>query len=192
MVGSYQFSLVVGGMVINSVCFGTSTLPDSRAFRIPFGLFYIVPTTVLIGTYFIPESPRWLLRKGREEAARKNLERLRKGAYTDEEIENEFRELKFSLENAVEQGKFKELFQGTNLKRTGIAVVVNLIQQAGGQAFTSQYGAIYVKSLGTLNPFAFNLMQAGINCVTLICILLWTDSLGRRFVIHTPCTLRTL
>ncbi|KAG4273203.1 hypothetical protein FPRO04_09809 [Fusarium proliferatum] len=180
MVGSYQLSLAVGGLVINSICFGTSSLPDNRAWRIPLGMFYIVPSIVVAGIWFVPESPRWLLRKNRVEEARKSLQQIREGAFTDEEIDAEFTELKVSLEQETEQGKFVELVKGINLKRTLIVMAVNFYQQAGGQAFVSQYGTIYVKSLGTINPFGFSLITSAISIVSITCILLWTDIVGRR------------
>ncbi|KAM0417138.1 hypothetical protein ACHAPT_012845 [Fusarium lateritium] len=190
MVGSYQLSLAVGGLVINSVCFGTSFLPDNRAWRIPLGLFYIVPSIVVAFIWFIPESPRWLLRKDRVEEAWQNLRKLREGAFTEEQIEAEFKELRTSLEHEVEQGRFIELLQGNNLKRTAIVIAVNFLMQASGQAFVSQYGAVYVKMLGTINPFGFNLITASINIITLTCILLWTDVIGRRILmIMSSCTM---
>ncbi|KAF5663495.1 RGT2-Sensor of high external glucose concentration [Fusarium circinatum] len=180
MVGSYQLSLAVGGLVINSICFGTSSLPDNRAWRIPLGMFYIVPSIVVAGIWFVPESPRWLLRKNRVEEARKSLQKIREGAFTNEEIDAEFTELKVSLEQETEQGKFVELVRGINLKRTLIVMAVNFYQQAGGQAFVSQYGTIYVKSLGTINPFGFSLITSAISIISITCILLWTDIVGRR------------
>lgn len=142
--GSYQLSLIFGGFVINSVCRGTSGIKDNRSWRIPLGLFYIVPTIILSLIFFTPESPRWLLKQGRVEEARANLVKLRQGKFTEEQIDLEFRELQAALdfENAFEKGTFMEMFQGVNLKRTTIVVLVNFFQQATGQAFSSQYGAI--------------------------------------------------
>lgn len=182
IVGTYQLSLVTGGLVINSVCFGTSSFSDDRAWRIPIGLFYVVPSVILAGIYFVPESPRWLLRQNRVEEARASLQRLRKGAFTDHEIDYEFRELQYSLEQDPEQGRFLELFLGRNLKRTAIAVMVNIFQQASGQAFSSQYGTIYVKSLKTINPFGFSLVLSGLNLISMVVILPVSDHVGRRQV----------
>ena len=142
IVGSYQLSLIVGGFVINAVCKGTSTIQDDRAWRIPLGLFYIVPSIVLSLIFFVPESPRWLLKNGREDEAWRNLTLLRQGKFTEEEIKHEFRELQAALENEVEKGNFREIFQGVNFKRTTLVVFVNFFQQATGQAFASQYGTI--------------------------------------------------
>lgn len=180
MVGSYQFSLILGGMIINCVCFGTSTLPDNRAWRIPLGLFYIVPATVASLILFVPESPRWLLRQDRVEDALTSLRKLREGAFTEEQIQAEFAELRFALEHEPEKGRFIELFQGTNLRRTAIVAAVNFFMQATGQAFASQYSAIYVKSLGTINPFGFQLIVAAVNLITLATVLLISDHFGRR------------
>lgn len=182
MVGSYQFSLILGGLIINCVCVGTSSLPDNRAWRIPLGLFYIVPVIILSLIFLVPESPRWLLRQDRVEDALVNLRKLREGAFTEEQILNEFDELCFSLGNEPEQGRFIELFQGSNLKRTLIVAAVNFFMQATGQAFVSQYSAIYVKSLGTINPFVFQLILAAVNITTLATVLLLSDHVGRRYV----------
>ncbi|KAL2823877.1 hypothetical protein BDW59DRAFT_162844 [Aspergillus cavernicola] len=148
IVGTYQLSLTLGGVVINAVCYGTSRIEDNRAWRIPLGLFYIG-------------------RRGQ-------------GAFTDDEINNEFRELEFALENEVEQGKFFELFQGNNLKRTLIVVAVNFFQQATGQAFSSQYGGVYVRSLKIFDPMLLTLMGSCISSSVMVCILFTADKVGRR------------
>jgi SP family sugar:H+ symporter-like MFS transporter len=182
VVGTYQFSVIAGGLVINAVCYGTGHLTDNRAWRIPLGLFYIVPTIILSLIFLIPESPRWLLRKNRVEEARANLQRFREGAFSDAEIEAEFQELRMSLdaERELQTGHFRELFNKQNIKRTAIVAGVNFFQQSTGQAFASQYGAIYVKSLGTINPQLFTLMNSCIGIVVLTVTLLLSDRLGRR------------
>jgi SP family sugar:H+ symporter-like MFS transporter len=60
--------------------------------------------------------------------------------------------------------------------------MVNFSQQPSGQAFISQYGAVYVKALGTINPPGSSLITAAINTITIICILLWANIVGRRYV----------
>ena len=182
VVGTYQLSIGAGGLVINLVCTGTSHLNDNRAWRIPLGLFYIVPSIILSLIFFVPESPRWLLRQNRVDDAKQSLRRLRIGAFTEGEIDIEFSELQISLEREVEQGRFVEIFRGVNLKRTGIVAACNFFQQATGQAFASQYGAVYMRSLKTLNVFALTPGIAVINIVVVFTVMLLSDSVGRRSV----------
>ncbi|KAL4945413.1 hypothetical protein BDV06DRAFT_209519 [Aspergillus oleicola] len=163
VVGSYQLSLTLGGVVINATCYGTSHISDNRSWRIPLGLFYIVPSIIAVSIFFLPESPRWLLQRNKVEEAKQSLRKFREGAFTEEQIDDEFKELEFALENEVEQGRFIELFRGTNFKRTLIVVA----------AFTSQYAGVYVRSLK-------------------IFILMVADKAGRRFLRAMLTTIRTL
>lgn len=57
-VGSYQLSLGIGGLLINAICRGTSEIGDNRAWRIPYGLYYVIPTVVASLIWFIPEVSR--------------------------------------------------------------------------------------------------------------------------------------
>jgi MFS transporter, SP family, sugar:H+ symporter len=56
MVGSYQLSLGIGGLIINGICRGTSTIPNNNSWMIPYGLYYIIPTFVACTIWFIPET----------------------------------------------------------------------------------------------------------------------------------------
>lgn len=40
---------------MQGICRGTSTLSSSAAYRVPFGLFFVVPTFVAATVLFIPE-----------------------------------------------------------------------------------------------------------------------------------------
>jgi hypothetical protein len=45
----------------------------------------------------------------------KSLRLLRQGAFTDEEIEAEFKEIQSTINITVRRGRFKEQFQGGNV-----------------------------------------------------------------------------
>ena len=62
-------------------------------------------------------------------------------------MKDELQPTQKGLQSEPEQGHFKELFSKSNRKRTAIVVALNFFQQATGQAFASQYGTLYVKSL---------------------------------------------
>ncbi|KAK1468657.1 sugar transporter [Colletotrichum melonis] len=192
VVGTYQLSIGLGGLVINSICRGTSSFQDSRAYRIPFGLFYVIPSIVLALIWFIPESPRWLLLRDRVEEARKAHHLLREGTMSEADISNEFAKIQQSLLDEPEQGRTKELFQGVNRKRTAIAVGMSFFQQATGQAFASQYGAVWVKSLGTLNPFDVTLGSSALTTGLIITCLFLTDRIGRRKILLVGAAVQTV
>lgn len=160
----------MGQLIAALICRGTSTIDNDRSWRIPLGLLYIIPVIVGSGVWFMPESPRWLLVRGRKEKAFKALKKLRQGRFSNEQIEHEFEELQSksydlrkpefralagcrnsafekllitsvgTIDLTVERGRMVEIFQGTNLKRTLIVVGVNIFLQLTGQNFTSVYG----------------------------------------------------
>ncbi|KAI0026069.1 sugar transporter [Xylariomycetidae sp. FL0641] len=180
VLSTYQFSLLFGGLIINLICLGTQTIPNNNAWRIPFALFYTAPVLVLSGLYFIPESPRWLLLKGRKDEARQSLSLLREGKRTDNQIGVELENLQIALESEVEQGRFRELFQGINRKRTMIAIGINFFQEIMGQQIVSKFGALMVKSIGNPSPFVMTVVFAITNLIFTFIGMIWSDRFGRR------------
>lgn len=99
---------------------------------------------------------------------------------SEEEIEAEFEALQTALRLEPEQGKYKELFQGVNRKRTAIVIAMNFFQQATGQAFASTYGAIFIRGLGTVNPFSMSVINSSIGLMIVALGLSLNDRVGRK------------
>lgn len=185
MVGAFQLSMSIGGLIIHIITNATANREDSSAWRIPLGLFFIFPFLVATLVNFVPESPRWLLAKGKEKEAMDSLRRLRQGKFTDEEIIQEFEEIQVSLQKLdTNSGSYKDLFKGTDRIRTFIVVFMNFFQQVTGQAFASQYGTIYIKSLGTVNAFQMSIVASVIAIVGVAVNLLLTDKFGRKTFLY--------
>lgn len=53
--------------------------------------------------------------RDRQEDALKSLRLLRQGAYTEDEIEHEFREMQNALNNTVKKGSFMDMWRGSKL-----------------------------------------------------------------------------
>lgn len=114
-----------------------------------------------------------------------SLIKYRNGKFTEEEILAEFESIKSSLKELDDsQGTYKELFQGNNLKRTLIVIGTNIFQQVTGQALSSQYGTIYIKSLKTVDPFQMSIVSAVIGIVCVILILLLNDKFGTKTFLY--------
>ena len=178
-VGTYQTSLLMGGIIINSVCRGTSELTTNASWRIPLGLFYIVPTIVASCIWFIPESPRWLLLQDRDEDALQALQTLR-GSNPEYNAREDLELLRLSLAEERNSGQYIDLFRGTNLRRTLVAIGMNFFIQATGSPFTAAYGTLFVQSIGSINPFNYSIMSSCINFFCCLVGITITDKIGRR------------
>jgi MFS family permease len=76
LVMSWQLFVAFGimlGFTANLVVVNTGDI----AWRLQFGSAFIPAVPLLIGIYFAPESPRWLIKKGRHAKAYRSLLRLR-------------------------------------------------------------------------------------------------------------------
>ena len=116
--------------------------------------------------------------KGRAEEPKASFYKFRQEEFSDEEIEREFQELQFVLDQEVEQGKRTDLVKGLNLKRSVLVLMINFFQQACGQAFTSQYGAVFIKQLSTINPFDMTIVLSVVNLTAIMCALSLVDRIG--------------
>jgi MFS transporter, SP family, general alpha glucoside:H+ symporter len=58
---------VMGQLLANGVIAGTQTLNTHWAYSAPFAIQWLWPVVILSGILFAPESPWWLVRKGRLE-----------------------------------------------------------------------------------------------------------------------------
>ncbi|EXM16541.1 Major facilitator, sugar transporter-like [Fusarium oxysporum f. sp. vasinfectum] len=174
---------VIGGLTMNCIAQGTSTLPGRQAYTIPYGLFYVIPTFIIAGIWIIPESPRWLVLKDQKADALASLQQLRAGKYTEQQIEEEYQGIVMAVEQEYQtkSGSFLDIFKSQHRKRTLVVVGANFFLQSTGQIFTSIYGALFVKSLGTVNPFTVTVVIAVVNSCTLLLAMVLTDRLGRRF-----------
>ncbi|VUC35051.1 unnamed protein product [Clonostachys rosea] len=188
MVASYNTALNLGSLIMSLVCYGTSTIPGKTSYILPIGLFYIIPTIVLISSIFMPESPRWLALQGRYDEGLAALRQIRERKFSDDEIEEEFAIIRSVSEsytdNSTEkQGFFKrwlKIWSAKNIKRTGIVLATNFFLHGTGNAFASMYGTIFYKSIGTINPFALSTIASCLVVFISLATLILVDIIGRR------------
>ncbi|KAM0326337.1 hypothetical protein ACHAQA_006937 [Verticillium albo-atrum] len=125
---------VMGQLISSGVLRGLLSRQDDWAWRIPYAIQWVFPPPIILGVLLAPESPMWLVRKGRLADARKSLRRLTSST-TDEEIDNTVAMLAYTdmLEkHELEGTSYRDCFKGPNLRRTEIACLVWVAQVACG------------------------------------------------------------
>lgn len=81
MVALFAYWVNIGSIMGAAVDNKTKERMDALSYRIPLACLYIVPALLFVALFFVPESPRWLLHRGKEQEARKALEQLRGSSY---------------------------------------------------------------------------------------------------------------
>ncbi|OCF38186.1 MFS transporter, SP family, general alpha glucoside:H+ symporter [Kwoniella heveanensis BCC8398] len=143
---------------------------DQWAYRIPYGVQWVWPPLILLGVIFAPESPWWLVRKGRIEDAKRSLTRLtsakRNPDFDAEETVDMIRHTT-ELENQITAGtSYWDCFKGVDLRRTEIVCAIWAIQNLSGNTF-SNYSTYFFEQAGLTGtiPYDFAMGQYGINMV---------------------------
>ena len=174
----------MGQFISTGVLRGVLSRTDQWAYRIPFAVQWVWPIPLAIITAFAPESPWWLVRKGRMEAARKALRGLASKHVTDEQLDNNVAMMYLTNEHEMEIEKatsYLELFKGTNLRRTEIAVGAWVCQVTCGNWFGGNV-TYFMEQAGAnaYTAFAFGLAMNGVSCIGTISSWFLTPRVGRR------------
>lgn len=150
---------VMGQFIASGVLVGVQGRSDHWAYRIPYALQWIWPVPLIIGVLFAPESPWWLMRRGRIDDARHMLKRLNRHGTPDSVVEDVLTMMKQTneLESMTHEGtSYSDCFKGVDLRRTEIACVVWLIQTVAGATFMG-YSTYFYESAGLASKHAFSL-----------------------------------
>jgi MFS family permease len=102
--GCYQCGFSVGGTVAAFVTFGSLYLESDWSWRTPSLFQVFLPLVLLQGVFAAPQSPRWLISKGRHEEARQTIAKWHAGGDLSAPIvAQELREIEqvISMESSV-------------------------------------------------------------------------------------------
>lgn len=119
--------------------------PNDAAWRAPIGIQIIAIVAAGGILYFMPESPRWLILKGREHHALEVLAALNDQEPTAQEVRQEFLQIKDAVIEMIKgASKFTNVFKMGDYRdfhRVLLAVGLQFFQQIGGINFMTQYYA---------------------------------------------------
>jgi MFS transporter, SP family, sugar:H+ symporter len=141
---------------------------------------FIVPVGYISFWFFLPEPPRYLLYHGRFDEAETVLRSLSNHPQT---VPQEIELLKAEVEEQRENHAATTLvdcFKGTNLRRTIIAMSVQILQQAQGVSFIQNFIVTFMQQLGFPDALRTNVMVTGCGVAVHIITFLTFDKIGRR------------
>ena len=175
----------VGQLLATGVLRSLLSRSGQWSYRIPFALQWMWPVPLIVGIAFSPESPWWLVRKGRIDDARKSLRRLTSSP-TDAELDNTIAMLQHSdeIEKELSAGtSYWDCFKGINLRRTEISCIAWVTQAASGASLVS-YASYFFEQAGLPTTISFDFSMA-LYSVAIIGVLIswWAMTyLGRRTI----------
>lgn len=186
IVSSWQLMLAIGQVIGACIAQGTKDIDSTWSYRIPiiFNLFFVA---VLVAAQFIiPESPRWLIQKNRDEKALAALKRVNKGQKDDVRDKvialeyNAFRQARADELELSGEGGWKSLMHGVELRKFACVLGILIGQQIGGVQFIFSYTVTFMTAVGLKDAFIITIIVDVIEVVGVLCSFLLVNRFGRR------------
>jgi SP family general alpha glucoside:H+ symporter-like MFS transporter len=127
-------------MIAASVSLDRTSIPNKSAYKVLFAVEWIWPSLILLFIFFVPESPYYLVSKGRTEAAWNQLKKLSNASENIDLALNRIVHLIEEEKRVRESSKdasFIDCFRGTDWRRTRIILYCNGLPQVIGSTFMS-------------------------------------------------------
>jgi sugar porter (SP) family MFS transporter len=184
LVCAYQLSITMGLLAAAIVNILTYKLPSAAAYRIPIGLQLTWAIVLALGLSILPETPRYLIKRGFKDAAALSLSRLRRLDITHPALIEELAEIQANHEYEMALGPdtYKDiLFGEPHLgRRTLTGCGLQMLQQLTGVNFIMYYGTTFFNGAGVDSPFTISLIMQVVNMVSTFPGLFVVESWGRR------------
>jgi SP family galactose:H+ symporter-like MFS transporter len=179
MISLYQLMITIGILV---AFLSDTAFSYSGNWRWMLGIIAIPGTLFLIGVFFVPDSPRWLMMRGRREEAEQVLAKLRGNA---QEIQQEIVDIEEQLKTP--QRGWHLFQQNSNFRRSvGLGVLLQIMQQLTGMNVVMYYAPRIFEGMGydTESQMWFTAIVGLTNVLATFIAIGLVDKLGRKPILY--------
>ncbi|GAA5840291.1 hypothetical protein JCM9279_002337 [Rhodotorula babjevae] len=194
IVSGYQFAITIGLMLAAIINNFTSTRADSGSYRIPIGIQFAWGLILGTGLFFLPDSPRYFVKRGDIEKARDVLVRLRGQPADSKLVEVELAEIVANAEVEARlvptntwYSSWAACFSGSvfdsssNLRRTILGTSLQMMQQWTGVNFIFYYSTPFLQSTGAIDDaFLISMIFTIVNVCSTPISFYTVEKFGRR------------
>lgn len=180
----YQLFITIGILLANLINFGTEGIDNTGSWRIVIGIGFLWALVLGFGILFFPETPRFDLRHGRHDLARKSIAAFH-GVSENHKVVNETmddcaKKLREEEEGAADR-KWSEVFTGPRMRyRILLGMAIQMFQQLTGMNYFMYFGTTIFSSVGIENSFVTQIVLGAVNVVCTFPGLYMVDKFGRR------------
>lgn len=193
----YNTFFYFGAIFAAWLTFGTFKINSTWSWRIPSMVQGAIPVVQLAALWFMPESPRYLVSRGRSDEARRDLIKHHAGGDADSplvafEMAEIERAMAAEKSESYSANSWLDLFRGAaNRRRTLIAIIVGIFSQWNGVGVVSYYLTLVLNTIGITDPRDQTLINGMLQIFNWLMATfagaMMVDRLGRRtlFLIST-------
>jgi MFS transporter, SP family, galactose:H+ symporter len=180
-VSLFQLAITVGILLAYLVDYAFANM---QGWRWMFGLAVIPAAIFALGMFYLPESPRWLVRRGRRDSARAILSRVRDSS----DVEAELQDIERSFQESQQHGTWRDLLSPALRPALVVGIGLAVFQQVTGINTVIYYAPRIIQSAGISSASGAILTTAGIGMVNVLMTIvsMWLiDRIGRRPLLLT-------
>jgi sugar porter (SP) family MFS transporter len=197
LVAGYQFCITIGILLASCVVYATKGRDDTGAYRIPIAIQF--PWALILGggLMFLPDSPRYYVKKGNIPRAINSLSRVRGQPEDSIYVQSELAEIVANEEyeralipSTTWFGSWANCFKGglweskSNLRRTILGTSIQMMQQWTGVNFIFYYSTPFMQSTGAIkNEFLMSMVFTLVNVLSTPLSFYTVERFGRRSIL---------
>jgi len=172
-----QLTVVIGILVTNLINYKLADY-GVNAWRWMFGLGTVPAALFLLGVLWLPESPRWLIKAGKINQAKKVLNKIGNAYF----VEQTFNKISTSMGGGEEKQTYKSVFAKAIRPAVVVGITLAIFQQLCGINVVFNYTSTIFEAVGAnLDRQLFETVAIGIVNLVFTIIAMWqVDKLGRR------------
>ena len=180
LVSLNQLAIVIGILVSYLVGWQIARFGEN-SWRWMLAIAAIPSLAFLLGLLAIPESPRWLLSRGRHDEGERILAKIFGSISAREQVQAVERAA------ATEEGSWREVFSPEMRKRLGVGMFLALFCQITGINTVLYYGSIIVSEhfpgQSTNMALIANVIIGTVNLIFTVVAMIYLDRWGRRAIL---------
>ncbi len=176
MVAINQLTIVLGILITNLINYTLRNYGED-AWRWMFGLGFVPSALFFLGALWLPESPRWLMKTGKNTQAARVLEKIGDAGFVNESLSN----IATSLKGVVKT-RYADIFKKAALPAVLVGMGLAVFQQFCGINTVFNYAPRIFESIGASqdDQLLQTVFIGGVNLVFTILAMLLVDKLGRK------------